>query len=225
MRPSSAQTIREFHALYSGGLAAERRAEGVADIDAMPPWAETYWLGKQVVKCPMDLWVYQEILWECKPDVLIETGTSGSGSAYFFASIMDRIGHGRVVTVDIDEYPHLRSDHPRITYLVGSSIAPEIVSRMASAAQGKVMVSLDSLHTYEYVRAELEAYARLVTPGQYLVVEDTGCANLGETATTGDWCNRAVSEFLAANPSFAADLSRERHLLTSNGNGWIRRNA
>lgn len=172
----------------------------------------------------MDLWTYQEIIWECRPDTIIETGTSGSGSAFFFATIMDRIGHGRVLTVDIDEYPHLRSDHPRIDYLVGSSIDPAIVDRMAFSAHGKVMVSLDSLHTYQHVAAELRAYAHLVTPGQYLVVEDTGCALLEDGGDpSGEWCDRAVAEFLRANPNYKADLSRERHLLTSNGRGWIRR--
>lgn len=208
--------LRGFQGLYAGGLAQQKRDAG--DASAMPPWAETYWLGKQVVKCPMDLWVYQEILWETQPDVILETGTSGGGSAFFFATIMDRIGHGRVVTVDIHEYPHLRPDHPRISYLKGSSIDPAIVSQMAAQAQGRVMVALDALHTYEHVQAELDAYARLVSPGCYLVVEDTGWGAPGEP-----WACEAAAEFLRGHPEFEADRSREKHLITSNRGGWLRR--
>lgn len=210
------ETIRAFHGLYSGGMAQSRRDAG--ESGAMPPWAETYWLGKQVVKCPMDLWVYQEIIWECKPDLIIETGTSGSGSAFFFATVMDQVGHGRVVTVDVDEYPHLRSNHHRISYLVGSSVESRVVAQIRAQASGKVMVSLDSLHTYEHVKAELLAYGDLVSPGQYLVVEDTGWGAPGE-----QWACQAAAEFLQAHPHFVADSSREKHLLTSNHGGWLKR--
>ena len=232
MSPSAIKTIMDFHALYCGGIAEEQRAAGVPDVDAVPPWARVSWLGHQVVKCPMDLWVYQEILWETRPDLLIETGTSGGGSAYFFATIMDSIGNGRILTVDVDSYPVLNSQHPRIGYLVGSSIDPVIIDRIHHAAKREktVMVSLDSLHTYAHVAAELEAYASLVTVGQYLVVEDTGMGELGESpnATPPDhenaWANLAVREFLASHSGYTADVSREKHLLTSNHNGWIRRN-
>lgn len=212
-----------FHALYSGGLAQSRRDAG--DASAMPPWAETYWLGKQVVKCPMDLWVYQEIIFETQPEVLIETGTSGGGSAFFFATLFDLIGCGRVVTVDKDCYPHLFREHPRITYLTGDSTSEEIASQMWAAASGKrTMVSLDSLHTYDHVSAELALYGELVSVGCYLVIEDTGMGN-PTVAGEGGWANRAAAEFVAANTCFSVDLSRERHLLTSNHDGWIRRNA
>lgn len=218
---TTSEIIGQFHGLYSGGLAQQKRDTG--DATAMPPWAETYWLGKQVVKCPMDLWVYQEILWETQPDVLLETGTSGAGSAFFFASIFDRIGKGRVVTVDIDCYPHLRVDHPRIKYITGSSIDPQIVAQMWSEAEGRVMVSLDSLHTYEHVRAELKAYGSRVSPGCYLVVEDTGWGDPGATGTT--WACDAAAEFLRERPEFVADEKCEKHLLTSNGGGWLKRMA
>src|SRR5574338_1231479 len=96
--------VKDFFGLYGGGHAQRLRDDG--DVNAMPPWAETYWLGKKVVKCPMDLWVYQELIAETKPDLLSETGTSGGGSASFFACLFDLLNHGEVLTIDKDAYPH-----------------------------------------------------------------------------------------------------------------------
>jgi cephalosporin hydroxylase len=223
MTEAQTNTIHAFHALYSGGIAQSLRDQG--DATAMPPWTEVHWLGKQVVKCPMDLWVYQEIICETKPELIIETGTSGGGSAYFFAKLFDLIGCGEIFTVDKDWYPHLWLEHPRIHYNVGDSVSEETAVKMRSFAAGKrTMVSLDSLHTYAHVSAELALYGELVSPGCYLVVEDTGMGN-PTTVGQGEWANRAAAEFVTAHPDFQVDRSRERHLLTSNHDGWIRRNA
>lgn len=209
------EIIRQFHGLYAGGRAQRMRDEG--QPDAMPPWAETYWFGKQVVKCPTDLWTYQEIIVETKPDLIIETGTSGGGSAFFFATIMDQIGHGHVITVDKDSYPELCRPHERITYLVGDSNSVGI-SGMLALQFTRRMVSLDSLHTYDHVKRELELYAPLVSVGCYLVVEDTNMGKPGEP-----WADQAVEEFLASHPNFWADRTREKHLLTCNRGGWLKR--
>ena len=183
------------------------------------PWAETRWLGKQLSKCPMDLWTYQEILWDTKPDVLIECGTGGGGSALFFANVMDLMGRGEVVTIDVECYDHLRIDHPRITWLQGISLHSKIVARvMAHSRQRRTMVVLDSDHRYENVEAELETYAHIVSPGCYIVVEDTGMGEPGER-----WADQAVREFLAQHPEFKADQSREKQVLTLNPGGWLRR--
>lgn len=204
------EIIGAFHALYAGGLAQAKRDAG--ESNAMPPWTEVYWLGRQVVKCPVDLWVYQEIICETKPEVLIETGTSGGGSA-----------SGHVITVDTVRYPELWKPHPRITYLQGSSVDGEIARQMAAASAGKrTMVSLDSMHTYSHVKRELELYGGLVSPGCYLVVEDTGWSNPDDTPA-GEWADRAAKEFLLEHPDYVSDVSREKHLLTSNRGGWIKR--
>jgi len=220
------EVIAKFHGLYSGGLAQMRRDAGQPDSEAMPPWTEVYWMGKQVVKCPMDLWVYQEIIWETKPDLLIETGTSGAGSAFFFAHLFDMLGTGHVLTVDTMTYPALCHPHPRITYLVGDSISPGMIADIHARARAmrlaRIMVSLDSLHTYAHVKAELAAYADLTSLGCYCVVEDTGFA-ADDLGWDPAWCSRAVAEFVAARPEFTVDLHRERHLLTSNHRGWLRR--
>lgn len=221
---TTAEILRAFRSLYVGGLAQQCRDAG--EPNAMPPWAETYWLGKQVVKCPMDLWVYQEIIWETQPDLIIETGTSGGGSAFFFASIMDRIGKGHILTMDTITYPLLCHPHPRITYRVGDSRAPDMVAYIRRFVKdygpnARVMLSLDSLHTYAHVRAELAAYADLVTPGGYCVVEDVFYADGEAGGEDPAWGGLAVHEFREQHPEFHRDLSRERHLLTSNV--WLRR--
>lgn len=208
------ETIRDFNRLYAGEHAQHGRNNGNAG--AMPPFCETKWLGKGVVKCPVDLWIYQEIIFETKPDLLIETGASGGGSAFFFATLFDLIGNGRVLTVDKDSYPELWRQHPRITYLVGDSTDPDIFGEMlAQAENNRTMVALDSLHTYDHVHMELELYGEMVSPGCYLVVEDT-VAGLGAEI--------AVADFLAQHPYFAVDELREKHLLTLNRGGWLRRN-
>ena len=135
----------------------------------------TRWLGATAVKNPLDLWVFQEIIWETRPDVIVETGTFKGGSAFFLASICDLIGSGEVISIDIrrvgDDYPQ----HPRITYLGGRSATdPDVVSEIRRRAAGKrAMVLLDSDHSQTHVEAELAAYAPLVAEGCYLVVEDT----------------------------------------------------
>ena len=84
-------------------------------------WTDTAWLGAQALKNPLDLWVYQEIMFETKPELVVETGTYQGGSAFFLATMCDVLGAGEVVSIDIeplrDDYPA----HPRITYLGGRS--------------------------------------------------------------------------------------------------------
>lgn len=183
------------------------------------PWTRTFWRGHQVAKCPMDLWIYQEILVATKPDLLIETGTCIGGSAYFFASIMDLIQHGMVLTIDKDVYPN-QPQHPRISYVVGSSIDRAIIQGAERTAAGlRTMVVLDSLHTIEQVCAELANYAPLVSPGCYLVVEDTGVdESWGIPAA-----HRAVQSYINMHPEFVIDRDCERHLLTLNPGGWLKR--
>jgi cephalosporin hydroxylase len=179
----------------------------------------TTWLGKQVLKNPMDLWIYQEILNRTKPDLIIETGTFQGGSAFYLASICDLLDQGRVVTVDIEE--RKRPEHPRITYLTGSSVAEEVVSRIRDeiGPEDKVMVILDSDHSREHVLAELHIYAPLVSDGCYLIVEDTGAGEWEADADAGS----AVEEFLAGNQAFNVDRKCEKFLLTNNPGGYLHR--
>lgn len=186
------------------------------------------WLGVEVLKYPTDLITYQEIIHELRPDLLVETGTHSGGSALFFASMFDLVGAGAVISIDQNPQKHL-PQHPRITYLTGSSTAPRIVAEVARRAEGlgTVLVTLDSNHTKAHVARELELYRRFVTKGSYLIVEDTKLN--GHPVYTrydhdrGEGPMEALQEFLAGNPSFEVDRSRERFRLTSNPSGFLRK--
>ena len=187
-------------------------------------WRNTTWLGTEAEKYPPDMWVYQEIMYETKPDVLIEAGTFKGGSALYFASIFDLMKHGRVVTIDITQYPNL-PQHPRITYLLGSSTAPEIFQQLKSAIHpgDKVMVSLDSDHHKAHVLKELQLYSQLVTLGNYLVVEDCEINGHPVLSSFGPGPAEAVAEFLSTNRDFVQDHSREKFGLTASPGGWLKR--
>jgi cephalosporin hydroxylase len=204
------RTVERFHRLY------------YESEDST--WKDTWFLGVRTAKCPLDLWVYQEILFELRPEVIVECGTAYGGSALYLARTCDLIGTGRVVTIDVVEEPD-RPTHPRITYLNGSSTAPEILERVIHEVKGSapVLVLLDSDHRRDHVLAEMRAYAPLVTPGSYLVVEDTNVNGHPVLPAFGKGPWEAVDEFLRANDRFVRDESREKFLLTFNPGGFLRR--
>ncbi|MCY4074716.1 MAG: CmcI family methyltransferase [Acidobacteria bacterium] len=204
--------VREFHRLYF-----DARAFNMT-------WRNTYFLGHAVLKCPLDLWLYQEMLHAVRPAVIVETGTAFGGSALYLASICDLLGTGRVVTVDVVERPGAPA-HPRITYVIGSSIDPDVVAGVRSevGASAPVMVLLDSDHRRDHVLAELEAYAPLVSRGSYLVVEDTNLNGHPVEPDHGPGPMEAVEAFLARHPEFAHDASLDKFLLTFNPRGFLRR--
>ena len=186
-----------------------------------PTVRNTYWFGTPLLKCPLDLWVYQEILHETKPDVIVETGTWQGGSAGFFASLFDLMGHGRVVTIDIKSFDPPERD--RVTYLLGSSTSDEIIRQVKeSVHDDKVMVVLDSDHSKEHVLNELRLYSEMVTVGCYLVVEDMHLNGNPVQFGDGDPA-AAVREFLASNSNFEPDRSREKFGVSWNRGGWLKR--
>lgn len=160
------------------------------------------WLGRPVIQTPLDLYAYQELIWTCRPDLVVETGIAHGGSLIMSASILalldycDAIKKGgvfdpkasrrKVVGVDIDIRAHNRAAidaHPlrhKIELIEGSSVAPETMSQIADQAHGydRIMVFLDSNHTHEHVLAELELYAPYVSKGSYCVIWDTGVEDL-----------------------------------------------
>lgn len=186
-------------------------------------WFETYWLRVPVQKCPLDLWIYQELLVELRPDLIVETGTAAGGSALYLAGICDLLGHGRVVTIDLVEAE--RPTHPRINYLSGSSTDPAIIAAVrAEAVEGdSVLVTLDSDHAAEHVLAELHAYAPLVTLGSYLIVEDTNINGRPVLPEHGPGPAEAVAAFLANQADFVVDERREKFGMTFNPGGYLQR--
>lgn len=205
--------MREFHKLYyeSGGRT----------------WGNTFCFGVPVQKCPLDLWIYQEIIWQVKPDLIVETGTYKGGSALFMANICDLLGNGDVVTIDISPFPDgaIRPEHRRITYLVGSSTSPEIVSQIQEK-RGRVkscLVVLDSDHSKAHVLSELRLYSGLVNKDSYLIVEDTNVNGhpVLENFGPGPW--EAVDSFLAENGDFSPDQRMEKFYMTFNPNGFLKR--
>ena len=185
-------------------------------------WIYTNWLGVTVYKCPLDLWMYQEILVHTKPDLIIETGTAAGGSAFYLASMCDLIDHGRIVTIDIEERED-RPEHSRILYLSGSSVAPEVVDRIEAEIAGaqRVMVILDSDHHKDHVLEELQTYGPLVSKDCYMIVEDTPMSQMYPDFGPGP--SEAIEEFLESNASFVVDPSCERFLMTFNPGGYLKR--
>ncbi len=189
-------------------------------------WADTKWLGVQLLKCPMDLWIYQEIIQETKPDIIVETGTYNGGSALFFANLFDLMGEGEVISIDVKRYDAV-PEHKRITYLMGSSYSPEIVEKVKKLIKNKkrIMVNLDSDHTKDCVLNELKIYGELVTKDCYLLVEDSNLN--GHPVYTGYGQEagpmEAIEEYLKEHKEFEIDKSREKFLLTFNPNGYLRK--
>ena len=188
---------------------------------------DTRWFGAEAMQCPLDMWVFQEILYETRPDVVVETGTRKGGSSSYFASILDLLGNGRVITVDIVDYPD-KPQHNRVSYLTGSSTSQEIIDKIKEfiSPGEKVMVFLDSDHSKAHVQKELELYSGLVTPGNYLIGDDThlnGHPIFTPAVAPRPGPMEAVEEFLSGNPNFVADRSREKFGFTFNPNGFLKR--
>lgn len=185
------------------------------------------WLGRPIIQYPQDIMAIQEIIWSVQPDLIIETGIAHGGSLIFSASMLELIGDGLVVGVDIDIRPHNRveiekhSMFKRIELIQGSSIGEAVVEKVKSFAANKrrVMVILDSNHTHEHVLQELNLYSPLVTKDSYLVVLDTVIEDmpeelLGDRAwRKGNNPKTAVREFLKTTDRFEIDKEIEAKLL------------
>jgi cephalosporin hydroxylase len=187
-------------------------------------WGNTLWRGIATLRCPLDLWLYQEIIHETRPDLIVEAGTASGGGALYLASLCEMTAHGQVVSIDIRHAPTLPK-HPRLSYLTGSSVAAEVVASVAARAKAakQVLVILDSDHTMPHVLAELRAYAPLVRIGGYLIVEDTIVNGHPLRGDFGPGPMEAVEQFLEENPGWIIDRSKEKFLLSFNRNGYLKR--
>jgi cephalosporin hydroxylase len=183
------------------------------------------WLGTPIWQDVLDLWVIQEALNEIRPALLIECGTNRGGSAQFYANLFDLLDHGRVITIDVERLHAI--DHPRVEFILGSSVEQEVVERVgaaAAAADGPVMVILDSDHSQAHVAAELEVYAPMVTLGSLLHVQDGIIDEVVIFRSDRPGPLPAIKSFLAAHDEFILERERsERFLITHHPMGWLRR--
>ena len=186
-------------------------------------WNNTFWLGTKTSKCPFDLWVYQEIIYDLQPDIIIECGTARGGSALYLASLCELIHNGIVITIDI--VSEARPQDNRVKYLTGSSTSGEIVGKVQDLIKDreKVMVILDSNHKKEHVLDELIIYSKFVSKNSYLIVEDTHLNNHPVLPEYGHGPMEAVTAFLKVNNDFEVDRKREKYYLTFNPNGFLRK--
>jgi len=206
------------------------------------------WFGRPIIQLPEDMIRLQEALYVLKPDVIVETGIAHGGSLIFYASLCKAMGRGRVIGVDIEIRPHNRQaleSHELIdliTLIEGDSIAPEVVSTIASqiAPGEKVFVMLDGNHTRDHVLAELRAYAPLVSPGSYIVAADglmgdlAGQSRHDDDRPNDDWSwnnpRAAVEQFVQEHDNFVVEpppfLFNEGTItepVTYCPGGWVKR--
>jgi cephalosporin hydroxylase len=196
------------------------------------------WLGRPIIQFPQDMVAMQEVIWQVRPEVVVETGVAHGGSLVYYASLLELLGGtGRVVGVDVEIRPHNRAAierHPlarRIQMIEGSSTDEAVVGQVRAlcAGRGTVLVVLDSNHTHAHVLRELELYSPLVTKGSYLVVFDTLIEDLpdelfhGRPWGKGNNPKTAVREFLKTNGRFAVDAAIPAKLLfTAAPDGYLR---
>lgn len=191
-------------------------------------WGNHY-LGIKTLQNPMDVWITQELFFEVKPDVLVETGTHKGGSALLWSTFLEPIKPDhRIITIDIsneaEQARRLNLRKGKVKFLVGSSTAPEIVEQVREeAGDGRVMVILDSDHSKAHVLDELHAYAPLVSIGSYMIVQDGVVNGNPILPDYGPGPLEAVEEFLETNDQFVIDENRERLRFTYNPKGFLKR--
>jgi cephalosporin hydroxylase len=196
------------------------------------------WLGRPIIQHPQDMAIIQELIWNIKPDLIIETGIAHGGSLILSASILELIGKGEVLGIDIDIRKHNRKEiekhrmFKRITLLEGSSIAPEILKKVKAFVKGKkkILVFLDSNHAHDHVLREMELYGPLVPKGSYMVVFDT-IADYMPKGSIKDrpWDtisnpNTALKVFLKTHKEFEVDRTIDDKILISAApGGYLRK--
>lgn len=188
----------------------------------------TSWMGVPMRKSPLDAWIYQELTHRVRPTVIVEIGSWAGGSTLYFAHLLDLLGAGTVLSIDVNRERYVAKD-PRIVELTGSSADPEIVQAAHERCIGqRTLVIHDGDHGREPVLADLRAYADVVSVGSYLVIED-GILDLYPVgselhpAKFPEGPLLAVEDFLAEDDRFEVDPDCERYLLTWNPNGYLRR--
>jgi cephalosporin hydroxylase len=186
------------------------------------------WMGIETQKNVLDCWLYQELLWNVRPDVLIEIGSYAGGSTMYFCHLFDLLRHGQVISIDINRSSY-QAAHPRLTDITGDCSDPAIVAEVSNLCRGKrVMAIHDADHTREAVLRDLRLYADLISVGSYFIVED-GVVDLFDASAAPllGWDRpgplAAIREFLEEDRRFVVDEDCERYLITYNPRGYLKR--
>jgi cephalosporin hydroxylase len=187
------------------------------------------WLGIPTAQNPNDAWIIQEIISNVKPDYIVEAGTAKGGSAVLWATILHHVNpEGKVITIDIEdnstEAKKLDISQRMITFMLGSSTDPRIVTEIAERVKGKkTLVILDSDHHKEHVLNEMKSYGSLVNIGGYLIVQDSNINGHPVYPSYGPGPMEAIEAFLASNNDFQPDAGREHFLYLTNPRGYLKR--
>ena len=182
------------------------------------------WLGRQAQKTPFDTWVYQEIICETKPTVIIEIGNYAGGSTLYLATIFDALGYGRIFGIDVDHSRVQDLSHKRIKWITGDAASKDVFQKVKGeiSENDRVMIIEDSSHTYNNTLAVLELYSSLVSPGCYFIIEDGICKeDYIDGPKPGPF--EAIHEFISKNSEFQIDKKMEKFLLTYNPDGFLKR--
>ena len=207
------RVIHAFHWLYYHSL----------------QWDRNRFLGFQIKQCPMDLHLYQELVFDLQPGFILQTGVAGGGSLLFFASLLDLCKADPaipVVGIDLKLTAEAkRLSHPRIHLIEGSSTDTEVANRACSLVHSRHgLISLDSDHSRDHVLAELNIYAGMLDVGSYLVVEDTNVNGNPVFPAHGPGPMEATDEFMQGNVNYVRDDARwQRNLFSHHQRGWLKR--
>jgi cephalosporin hydroxylase len=189
------------------------------------PELQQRWMGRTIWKNPFDCWIYQEILYDTKPEVIVELGVAQGGSTLYLANLLDLLGSPSTLVVGVDRDLGQATDlcHPRIRLIAGKCLDPETTSQVSDLCRGRrTMVIADCEHSKDHVVQELTAYSPLVSVGCYYIVEDGICDVMGWPPVPGP--RAACIEFLGQNRDFINDARlREKYLITYNFSGYLKK--